>query len=120
MRVFDSPWIGWDTNPSQVSSLQTLVLIYLPLKDGKLSWLRRNRRFHKYSNLGRVGDRTGDLVVERQRSYQLRQLYPPVKSRAYVIFCFRIKKANKNYIEEDDGLFKCKYNKYEKYKYFLK
>ena len=34
MRVFDSP--GQDTNPSQVSSQQTLVLIYLPQKDGKL------------------------------------------------------------------------------------
>ena len=26
---------GWDTNPMQVSSQQTLVLIYLPRKDGK-------------------------------------------------------------------------------------
>ena len=30
---------GWDTNPSQVSSQQKLVLIYLPPKDGKLSSL---------------------------------------------------------------------------------
>ena len=29
---------GWDTNPSQVSFQQTLVLIYLPRKDGKLSY----------------------------------------------------------------------------------
>ena len=35
IRVFDSP--GRDTNPSQVSSQQTLVLIYQPHKDGKLS-----------------------------------------------------------------------------------
>ena len=75
MRVFDSP--GWDTNPLQVSSQQTLVLIYLPRKDGKLSWLRRKRRSHKFSNLGKAGDRTGDLVVGKQRSYQLRQPRPP-------------------------------------------
>ena len=62
-----------DTNPSQVSSQQTLVLIYLPRKDGKQSWLRRKRRLYKYSNLGRVEDRTGDLVVRKQRSYQLCQ-----------------------------------------------
>ena len=47
MRVFDSSWIRWDTNPSQVMSQQTLVLIYRPLKDGKLSWLRRERKSHK-------------------------------------------------------------------------
>ena len=35
MRDFDSP--RWDINPSQVSSQQMLVLIYLPQKDGKLS-----------------------------------------------------------------------------------
>ena len=68
---------GWDTNPSQVSYQQTLVLIYLPQKDGKLSWLRRKRRLHKYLNLGKAGNRTGDLVVGRQRSYQLRQPRPP-------------------------------------------
>ena len=33
MRVFDSPWI----NPSQVSSQQTLELIYFPRKDENLS-----------------------------------------------------------------------------------
>ena len=38
---------GWDTNPSQVSSQQTLVLIYLPRRDGKPSWLRRERKWHK-------------------------------------------------------------------------
>ena len=38
---------GWDTNPSQVSSQQMMVLIYLPWKDGKLSWLRRERKSHK-------------------------------------------------------------------------
>ena len=36
MRIFGSP-PGWDTNPTQVSSQQTLVLIYLLRKDGKLS-----------------------------------------------------------------------------------
>ena len=46
---------GWDTNPLQVSSQQTLVLIYLPRKDGRLSWLRQKRRSHKDSNLGRAG-----------------------------------------------------------------
>ena len=35
MRVFDSP--GQDTNLSQISSQQALVLIHLPRKDGKLS-----------------------------------------------------------------------------------
>ena len=35
-----------DTNPSQVSSQQILVLIYLPRKDGKWSWLRQKRRSH--------------------------------------------------------------------------
>ena len=75
MRVFDSP--GQDTNPSLVSSQQTLVLIYLPRKDGKLSWLRRKRRLHKYSNLGKAEDQTGDLVARKQRSYQLCQPRPP-------------------------------------------
>ena len=40
MRVFLTP-PGRNTNPSQVSSQQMLVLIYLPRKDGKLSQLRR-------------------------------------------------------------------------------
>ena len=59
---------GWDTIPSQVSSQQTLVLIYLPRKDRKLSWLRQKRRLHKYSNLRKARNWTGDLVVGRQRS----------------------------------------------------
>ena len=43
MRICDPP--GWDKkNTLQVSSQQTLVLIYLPRKDGKLSWLRGKRR----------------------------------------------------------------------------
>ena len=42
---------GRESNSSQVSSQQTLVLIYLPRKDGKLSWLRRERRSQKRSNL---------------------------------------------------------------------
>ena len=36
MRAFDLPWTG-HTNPSQVSSQKTLVLVYLPQKDEKLS-----------------------------------------------------------------------------------
>ena len=60
---------GRDTNPSQVSSQKMPVLIYLPLKDGKLNYLRQKRRSHKYSNLGNSRDQTGDLVVGKQRSY---------------------------------------------------
>ena len=52
-------------NQAAVSSQQTLVLIYLPQKDGKLSWLGWKRRLYKYSNLGKAEDRTGDLVVRR-------------------------------------------------------
>ena len=48
MRVFDSPWMN--TNTSQVSSQQILVLIYLPWKDGNLSQLRWKRRVHKYQS----------------------------------------------------------------------
>ena len=55
---------GWDTNPSRVSSQQTLVLIYLPGGDGKLSWLRRKRRLHKDSNLGRAGIKPGTFWLE--------------------------------------------------------
>ena len=76
MRVSDSP--GRDTNPSQVSSQQMLVLIYLPWNDRKLSLLRR-KRSHKYSNLGKAKDRTGDLVARRQRSYHLRQPRPSIR-----------------------------------------
>ena len=56
---------GRDTNPSQVSSQQTLVLIYLPREDGKLSWLKRKRRSHKYSNFSKVpGIELGTLWLE--------------------------------------------------------
>ena len=56
-----------------------LVLIYLPCKDGKLSWLRRKRgRRSKYSNPSTAGNQTGDLMVRRQRSYQLRQSCLPI------------------------------------------
>ena len=75
----------------KVSSQQTLVLIYLPRKDGKLSWLRRERRLHKYSNLGKAGDRTGNLVVGRQRSYQLRQPCPPTELCAKHCFQQKLK-----------------------------
>ena len=40
---------GWDTNPPQVSSQQRLVLICLPRKDGKLSYLRRKSKANKNS-----------------------------------------------------------------------
>ena len=49
MTVFNSLWTR-DTNLSQVSSQQMLVVIYLPWKDGKLSKGRR-KRSHKCSNL---------------------------------------------------------------------
>ena len=55
---------GWDTNPSRVSSQQTLVLIYLPRKDGKLSLLWWKRISHKHSNLGRAGIELGTLWSE--------------------------------------------------------
>ena len=41
-----------------------LVLIYLPQKDGRLSWLRQKRRSHKYSNLGRARIELGTLWLE--------------------------------------------------------
>ena len=53
--------LKWDINPFQVSSQQTLVLIYLPRKDGKL---RRKRRSHKYSNLGKASIKPGTLWLE--------------------------------------------------------
>ena len=68
VTVFTS--LGRDTNPLQISSQQTLVLIYLLWKDRKL------KMSHKYLNIGRAGDQTWDLVVRRQRSYQLRQPCP--------------------------------------------
>ena len=46
---------GQDTNPSQVSSQQTLVLINLPWKDRKLSYLRRKRWSHKFAIFVRAG-----------------------------------------------------------------
>ena len=50
------------TSPSEpVSYQQMLLLIYLPRKDRKLSWYRRQRRSHKYSNLGKAGNWTEDL-----------------------------------------------------------
>ena len=72
---------GWNTNLSQVNSQQMMVLIYLPRieKEGKLSQLRRLKiRSHNCSNLGRTGDRTGDPVIRRQRSYQLCQPCAPL------------------------------------------
>ena len=55
---------GRDTSPSQVCSQQTLVLIYLPRKDEKLSWLRRKRRTHNDSNFGRAGIEPGTFWIE--------------------------------------------------------
>ena len=76
IRVFDSPWTG--TNPSQVSSQQTLVLIYLPRKmESELA--EAGKRVAQISSILCIAeDRTGDLVVGRQRSYQLRQSRPPI------------------------------------------
>ena len=62
MRVLTPP--GWDTNKSQVSYHQTLVLIYLPWKDRRLSYHRRKKRSHKYSNLGRARIKLGTLWLE--------------------------------------------------------
>ena len=58
---------GLDTNPSQVNSQKTLVLIFRTLKDGKLSKLRRKIRARK------SGDQIMILVVANQEpySYQL-------------------------------------------------
>lgn len=64
---------GRGTNPSQVSPEQTLVLIYQPRKDGKLSEFWQKRRSHKRSDLGRAGVRTQELIYRRQLSSQLRQ-----------------------------------------------
>ena len=41
-----------------------LVLICLPCKDGKLSWLRQKRRPHKDSNLVRGGIKLGTFWLE--------------------------------------------------------
>ena len=65
---------GLDTNPSQVSFQKTLVLIFLPRKDGKLSSLLRKRKSHQYLKFGRAGDRTGDLVFGKEKCYQLHLL----------------------------------------------
>ena len=54
-----------DINPSQVISQQMLVLIYLPWKDGKLSWLRQERMLHKSVQiLAELGIELGTLWVE--------------------------------------------------------
>ena len=66
---------GWDTNPSQISSQQTLVLIYLSRKAELAQAGKKVTQIS--SNLGRAADRTGDLVAGRQRSYQLHQPCPP-------------------------------------------
>ena len=42
-----------------------LVLVYLPRKDGKLSWLRRKTRTHKFFKLCRDGIEMGTLWSER-------------------------------------------------------
>ena len=58
------PLPGWDTNPSQVSSKQTLVLINLPRKDGKLCLRRKKIRSHKYSNHGWAESEAENLWLE--------------------------------------------------------
>ena len=59
-----------DSNPSQVSSQQTLVLIYLS-EGWKAELSSAKRRPHKCLNLDRAGNQTCNLVVVRLRSYQL-------------------------------------------------
>ena len=80
---------GCDTSPIQVSSQQTLVLIYLPRKDGKLSWLRQKRRSHNYSNLGRSGIALGPWG-QKAEILQLSQLYLVSKKGDH--FCILQKK----------------------------
>ena len=56
---------GWDINPSQVSSQQTLVFFYLPRKDGKPSSLRQKRKSHKsVQTLAEPGIELGTLWSE--------------------------------------------------------
>mgnify|MGYP001794610846 CR=1 FL=1 len=63
-------------NPSQVSSLQTLVLIYQPRKDGKLCRLGGNRKRHtkNVQISAEPGiDSVTSFVLEKQRSFHLSQ-----------------------------------------------
>ena len=55
---------GWDTNPSQVSFQQTLVLRYLPQKDRKLSYLRWTRGRTNIPISGDPGSKLGTLWWE--------------------------------------------------------
>ena len=66
---FDPP--GWDTNRSQVSSQQMLVLIYLPQKDGKLSKLRQERKSHKDSNFSRAKIKPTNCANHSHPSYYI-------------------------------------------------
>ena len=52
---------GQDTNPLQVSSQQTVVLIYLSRMDGKLSLALVEKKVHTYSNLDRATIELGIL-----------------------------------------------------------
>ena len=60
---------------------------------------------HKYSKVGIAGDRTGDLVVGRQRSYQLYQRHPPyieyIHNKFTVFFDCRIAAATKKESREE-------------------
>ena len=66
MRVFTPP--GCDTNPSQVSFQQMMVLLFLTPELPQAEKMITERFKYRQSS-----DRTGDHVVGRQRSYQLRQ-----------------------------------------------
>ena len=69
-----------------------LVLISLPRKDGKLSNLRRETIPHKYSNIDSAGRRTGNLVFEKHRYYQLCHSRPSIEETNFnVLSLFRHK-----------------------------
>ena len=69
---------GRDTNPSQISSQQMLVLYLLSLNVGKPSLLWRKRRSHKESNLTRVAHQTWVFASEKQTFYFLHHPFDEV------------------------------------------
>ena len=71
LRYEDLTTPGQETDPLQVSSQQMLF------KGWKTEKTLAEKRLHKYSNLGKAVDQTGNLVARMQRSYQLHQPRPP-------------------------------------------
>ena len=70
-----------------------LVLVSSFRKDGKLfESVLMGKGLHKYSILGRAGDKTQDLIAVRQRSHKQRQLRRPFtnKPKFYLILAFAI------------------------------